>query len=85
LVALPKNCCPRILGSVVIQLYAGECSVDRALELQQRTQVDKYINLNQIAHLGSPPELPPPTQKSKQPTAENVAALSAASSSRLRK
>jgi len=33
LVTLPKNCCPRALGSVVIQLYAGECtpSVDRAL------------------------------------------------------
>jgi len=33
LVTLPKNCCPRILGSIVIQLYAGECtpSVDRAL------------------------------------------------------
>jgi len=27
-----KNCWPRVLGSVVIQLYAGECtpSVDRA-------------------------------------------------------
>jgi len=33
LVTLPKNCWPRILSSVVIQLYAGECtpSVDRAL------------------------------------------------------
>jgi len=28
-----KNCWPRVLGSVVIQLYAGECtpSVDRTL------------------------------------------------------
>jgi len=34
LVTLPKNCWPRVLGSVVIQLYAGKCtpSVDRALE-----------------------------------------------------
>jgi len=32
LVILPKNCWPRVLGSVVIQLYAGECvpSADRA-------------------------------------------------------
>jgi len=32
LVTLPKNSWPRVLGSVVIQLYAGECtiSVDRA-------------------------------------------------------
>jgi len=30
---LPKNCWPRVLGSVVTQLYAGECmpSVDWAL------------------------------------------------------
>jgi len=30
---MPKNCCPGVLGSVVIQLYAGECtpSVDWAL------------------------------------------------------
>jgi len=26
LVTLPKNCWPTILGSVVIQLYAGECT-----------------------------------------------------------
>jgi len=26
LVTLPKNCWPRVLGSVVIQLYAGECT-----------------------------------------------------------
>jgi len=33
LVTLPKNCWPKVLGSVVIQLYVGECtpSVDRAL------------------------------------------------------
>jgi len=33
LVTLPKNCWPRVLGSAVIRLYAGECtpSVDRAL------------------------------------------------------
>jgi len=33
MVTLPKNCLPRVLGSVVIQLYAGELtpSVDRAL------------------------------------------------------
>jgi len=33
LVALPKTCWPRVLGPVVIQLYAGECtpSVDRTL------------------------------------------------------
>jgi len=33
LVTLPKNCWTKVLGSVVIQLYAGECtlSVDRAL------------------------------------------------------
>jgi len=32
LVTLPKNYWPRVLGLVVIQLYAGECtpSVDRA-------------------------------------------------------
>jgi len=32
MVTLPKNCWPKVLGSVVIQLY-GECtlSVDRAL------------------------------------------------------
>jgi len=32
---LPKNCWPRVLGSVVIQLYGGECtpSVDWALGL----------------------------------------------------
>jgi len=32
LVTIPKNCWSRVLGSVVIQLYAGECtpSVDRA-------------------------------------------------------
>jgi len=32
LVTLPKNFWTRVLGSVVIQLYAGECtlSVDRA-------------------------------------------------------
>jgi len=47
LVTLPKNCWPRVLGSVVIcwprvlgsvviQLYAGECtpSVDRALNYE---------------------------------------------------
>jgi len=30
---MPKNCWPSVLGSFVIQLYAGECtpSVDRAL------------------------------------------------------
>jgi len=29
---LPKNCWPKVLGSVVIQLYADECtpSVDQA-------------------------------------------------------
>jgi len=34
LVTLLKNCWPRVLGSVVVQLYAGECtpSVDRALQ-----------------------------------------------------
>jgi len=34
LVALPKNFWTLVLGSVVIQLYAGECtlSVDRALQ-----------------------------------------------------
>jgi len=26
LVTLPKKCWPRVLGSVVIQLYAGECT-----------------------------------------------------------
>jgi len=33
LVTLPENFWPSVLGSVVIQLYAGECtpSVDRAL------------------------------------------------------
>jgi len=33
LVMLPKNCWPRVQGSVVIQLYTGECtlSVDWAL------------------------------------------------------
>jgi len=33
LVTLPKNFWTRVLGSVVIQLYAGECtpSVDQAL------------------------------------------------------
>jgi len=33
MVTLLKYCWPRVLGSVVIQLYAGECtlSVDRAL------------------------------------------------------
>jgi len=32
---LPKNSWPRVLGTVVIQLYAGECtpSVDRAFGL----------------------------------------------------
>jgi len=35
LVTLPKNCWPRVLGSFIIQLYAGECppSVDRALSV----------------------------------------------------
>jgi len=35
LVTLSKNSWPRVLGSVVIQLYAGECTpcVDRALML----------------------------------------------------
>jgi len=35
LVTLPKNCWPRVLDSVVIQLYAGECTltVDRALRI----------------------------------------------------
>jgi len=30
---LQKNCWPKVLGSVVIQLYAGECtpSIDRCL------------------------------------------------------
>jgi len=34
LVTLPKNCWTRVLGSVIIQLYASECtpSVDRALQ-----------------------------------------------------
>jgi len=38
LVTLPKDCYPRVLGSVVIQLYAGECtpSVDRVLGLGSR-------------------------------------------------
>jgi len=33
MVTLLKNCWPRVLGSVVIQLYDSECtsSVDRAL------------------------------------------------------
>jgi len=32
MVTLPKNCNTRVLGSVVVQLYAGECtpSEDRA-------------------------------------------------------
>jgi len=37
LVTLPKNFWPRVLGSVVIQLYDGECTpnVDRALQFKQ--------------------------------------------------
>jgi len=37
LVILPKNCCPKVLSSVIIQLYAGECtpSVDRALSVTE--------------------------------------------------
>jgi len=33
MVTLPKNCWPRVLGSVVIQIYIGECmsSGDRTL------------------------------------------------------
>jgi len=36
LVTLPKNCWPSVLGSVVIQLYAGKRkpSGERALELR---------------------------------------------------
>jgi len=32
---LPKNCWPRVLDLIVIQLYAGECtpSVDRGLTI----------------------------------------------------
>jgi len=37
LITLPKNFWTKVLGSVVIQLYASECmlSADRALRLQQ--------------------------------------------------
>jgi len=44
LVALPKNCWPTILGSVVIQLYAGECtpSIDRALRWRIELNCDVH-------------------------------------------
>jgi len=49
LVTLLKNCWPRELGSVVIQLYAGECtpSIDRDLALSVAALV-KYFSAHYI-------------------------------------
>jgi len=51
MVTLPKNCWIKVLGSVVIQLYASECtaSVDRALSvLTFDRQRWALVNFNQI-------------------------------------
>jgi len=50
--ALKKNCWTRVLGSVVIQLYAGECtpSVDRALRRilkLENTSINRMRNGNE--------------------------------------
>jgi len=46
-----KNCWPTVLGSVAIQLYAGECtpSVDRAL----RDVRDIWARKTAVGHFGT--------------------------------
>jgi len=50
LIALPKKLLLRVLGSVVIQLYAGECtpSVDRALSVAELSVAKITIKLHQL-------------------------------------
>jgi len=50
-----KNCWLRVLGSVVIQLYAGECtpSVDGPYRLQSQFYIynDELVSLDSYAHV----------------------------------
>jgi len=63
MVTLPKSFWPRVLGSVVIQLCAGECtpSVDRAYSISWRRKlrgVSHYkTSKHQCTRLGSEPNL----------------------------